>query len=180
MPVPPQSPTNPSQSSPQLSVLPQGLPQALLDPVRMEIHGVEVLASRPYLPGHICSEVEAEQLNLARRENIRNIISRRKRTREGFTPDDIIAQFLELDLSYSFSLPKAKADPIQQEAEAIALTLIDSILSRSGRSRASMPKDVVDAAVADLLEAKPEIFEEAKARLENAKAVMDSLVLGQE
>lgn len=100
----------------------------LLDGEKFEVR-------QPYSEGHICTAIEARQLNQVRAEGVAN--NMRKRVQEAKAAgklDEARAQFLSYDAEYEFSLPgrSTPIDPVEREATKLAKDWLRDQLSKKG------------------------------------------------
>ena len=162
----------------------------------IKIQGYLFEILQPFAEGPtVLTAGQAGALNQTRAENIRNngaswLIRRLKAhndaliakgleplTEDDDAPEEILAEFrayvAELDATYDFSArrTRAPADPVEREAYKIAASKIREKLVENKIEIKSLADGQFEALVNKLLEARPEIREVARRRVEEAAAI---------
>lgn len=154
------------------------------------IQGQQFAIRWPYSEGHVCSAVEAEALNKARAENVRNNFSkqveRAKAQAESSISDHesadnlekalamLPAEFAEYDASYEFGLLSPRSmDPIGRESQRIAQIVVREQLNRAGKTEDDVEDTALRARVAAIA-LSPAVRAEATRRLDAMSEVAES------
>lgn len=159
------------------------------------IQGLQFEVAQPFKAGHVLTEGEASQLNQVRAENVRNNFAGtiRKAIEEhrkaNTLPDDAEVPVSDLDKDeldeklskyddeYVMGVrggpsgPRTPVDPIQREANRIALEKVKTAVKKKGITLESVPKEKMASFVKQVLEKYPEIIEEAKRRVSAASQI---------
>jgi hypothetical protein len=139
---------------------------------------------QPYAAGQLLDEIGAHVLNTALYDNIKNNLrnkaSKIKEAWEkanggaewpGLTPEQD-AEFKTFAAGYSLAIrASAPTDPIEAEAHRIAKTLVEDRIRAKGASP-SHYKEKMPEFIKGVLEKRPDIFEEARRRVEARKEVL--------
>ena len=164
------------------------------------VQGLQFEVSQPFKAGHILSEGEASQLNQTRAENIRNNFAGPVRSAvdafrkansladnaevaaSDLDKDDLDEKFALYDDSYIMGVrggpsgPRTSVDPIQREANRIALEKVKVALKKQGITIDSVPKERMAQFIEAVKTKYPDVVEEAKRRVSAAAAIaLDSL-----
>ena len=146
----------------------------------LTIHGLEFAIPTPYSMGHVCTAVEAEYLNRAFGDALRNNWAKRiasaqaadESARKLGMPfgavDTVRAEFEKYASTYSLGTAKLRfGDPVDREATKIARHLAEEHINRE-RSAGREPPEL-DALV-DRFLASPLVMKEARRRVELVRA----------
>jgi hypothetical protein len=134
------------------------------DSREVQIGGVLVTVSQPYVEGHVCTPAEAKALNQTRTENISNALRKKiqdlgtaAENEEGKTfyqfTDEALAQaaqmVAEYDAEYVFTLAsvgggRRAIDPLEKECIAIARQAISAELKKKGVKLKDLPEGKMD------------------------------------
>lgn len=163
------------------------MPEAPFDstPIpKLEISGVFFPLPDRYAEGHICSQPEAAALNQTRRENLRNIFAKRvKKVQEApyteAAAEALQVEFSSVALAYEFTRTSTKTslDPVEKKARELATELGEAALQQQKIAKSQLAPGVWDKFLDDILAQKPELFEEAKARVASLQGIASSLAL---
>lgn len=148
---------------------------------QITIQGHEFTAPTPYVEGHALKPNEAKVMNQVLAENLRNNFAAKvKKALNGSETlsegqlAELQAAFDEYAASYEFSGesrgPSAPKDPYDAEARKIASALLRTHLAKSNTKVKDLPEGHFDNLVVQLVEKREDIREEAKARVDRAKA----------
>lgn len=129
-----------------------------------------------YEEGHELTAGEAAALNQTYHENLRNNFAKKVKDAKDGGSFDLAAlqeEFSQYAEDYQFGVRTgggggATRDPVQVEAQAIARGQIRAMIKKKGKKNVS-PK-AITAAVKQLLEKNPHIYELAKERVAQAQA----------
>jgi hypothetical protein len=155
------------------------------------VSDIKFVAPAPYAEGHQVTAGEAAALNQVYGENLRNNFAKRvKKAKEDWAAEhpgepiaehivaDLQAQFTQYASEYEFHgkrrSTRAPSDPIAKEAFKLAKTAITEKLRERKIDIKGLPEGQLAGWVEELLEKQPSIREEAKRRVEAAKAVADT------
>ncbi len=155
----------------------------------MTIQGVQFTVKWPYAAGHTVNSAEAEALNMARAENVRNNFAKRvKATRQEILAEQPTAgeatiaqlaqkrlqdEFNTYDAEYEFGVLSPRAvDPIGREAQRIAVIVIAQQLNSQGKHVEDISRDQHAALVAAAA-ALPAVRAEAERRVNAMAAVAE-------
>jgi hypothetical protein len=151
---------------------------------KLEISGMFFPTPIRYSEGHVLTQTEAVALDQVRRENLRNIFAKKvKKAQEGtVTPEveaALTAEFSTLEASYTFTKTKLQSalDPIEKKAWDIASEMATAALQAQKISKSQLAAGVFDDFVQRVLDQKPEIMEEARNQIENARRLAGSISL---
>lgn len=144
-------------------------------------HGVSVSVDQPYAEGHVLTALEAEKLNHVLADNIRtSIIAKLKRLAESGEIDAQAAsdEFQAYADSYGFAVRtrKASQDPVTKEAHKIAKEQVNAAIRRKGGNPSDYSAEQLSEYIGKVLQHKPEIFEEAKRRIESSRKMAGDLL----
>lgn len=156
---------------------------------KVTIQGVVLGIADTYVGGEeiTLSDGEANALNQTRAENIRNnfasIVVKAKEAAEkdGVAVDEAALQ-KELDSyaeGYEFGVRQSRAggttkDPVLSEARKMASKMVKEMAARQGKKWADISDEKKDAAIAAVLERNPALMEQARVRVEAARAAADT------
>lgn len=153
------------------------------------IQGHTFEAPARYAEGHTLNANEANTLNQTLAENLRNnFASRVKKAIEASEAEGgpeldleaLRAEFAEYAETYEFNgkrTARAPVDPVEKEATKIAGQMVaEALRARNIDVKATRESGKFDELVANLLEKKPEIREEAKRRIEATQSVADDVL----
>lgn len=167
------------------------MPDAIAASARtISIHGLTFAYARTYSPGHTCTAAEAEALEIARGENLRNNFARRIQAACAFAkvdaatelPQRVIvglgADFAEYERTYVLGAARSasKPDPVQSTARKLAREAIANKLRASGADPRSRDAEWYDAQIESVLASQPWFKEEAQRRLEAAKEAAEQIM----
>jgi hypothetical protein len=143
------------------------------------IQGYEFPVTRRYEAGHKLDEVEADALNQAYWDNLRNNFTGKvKAAKQGgalsdAALNDLISQFQGYSQEYQFGNRRSSADPTIAQVEAQALTLartaIRDVMREQGKKDA-FTAEQIEAAAIDLVEGDPTFRQKAQAAVAERKA----------
>lgn len=144
-------------------------------------HGVNVNVAQPYAEGHTLTALEADKLNHVFADNIRtSLLAKIKRASEMGDVDAKAAskEFQAYADSYSFTIrtPKASADPVVKEANKIAKEQVFAAIRRKGGNPADYSAEQLSTFIAKVLQAKPEIRDEAERRINSSRQIAGDLL----
>lgn len=144
--------------------------------------------SDPYSEGHVCNAAEARALNQVRSENIGNNLRSKIKDLHEANDFEGAAKLVELtDREYVFthatvSARPQKLDPIEKEAQALAIATIKSSLANKGRKIDQVPDTETPDTWAAKVEAEtlriaalPEVLAIAKRNVESKKQAAESV-----
>lgn len=140
----------------------------LLDGEKFEVR-------QPYQEGHVCSAIEARQLNQVRAEGVAN--NMRKRVQE-FKAAGKLGEVREIfekyDVAYEFSLPgrSAPVDPVEKEARKLAKDWLRQQLANKGLKLTDIHPDY-----ASLSEEEGKAKTEERYEVAMEKAAMSEAIL---
>lgn len=130
-----------------------------------------------YAEGHVLTAAEANALNSARNDSIRNNMAPRIKTAQesGLTPEQIREMYDTYVASFAFTSRPAKrqpADKVKQKAYELAERRIRALLAQKTELKPwdQYTEDQQEILIIKLLEKHPEINEEAKRQVETMKA----------
>jgi len=164
------------------------------------IQGLQFEVQQPYSAGHTLTDGEASQLNQVRAENIRNNFAgsikaaiEAYRKANDLSDDDEVApadldkdeldeKLAKYDDEYIMGVrggpsgPRTPVDPIQREANRIALEKVKIALKKKGITIDSVPKEKMAQFVEGVKAKYPDVMEEARRRVSAAAAIaLDTL-----
>lgn len=139
------------------------------------LDGEKFEVGQPYAEGHVCTAIEARQLNQVRAEGISNNMRKRvKDLKLDGKLDEARALFEAYDAEYVFSMPGTSKpiDPVEKEAFSLARDYVKSKLAERGLKLTDIHPDY-----AALPEAEGK--EKSEARFEAAieRAAQDESIL---
>lgn len=125
-----------------------------------------------YAEGHVCTDLEAKQLNRCLAENVGN--NQRKFIKEAIEKDgnvssEVMATFNEYAAAYRFTEAsvgsrRSTMTPVEKEAKKIATARVNKHLADTGRKKADVDRDKYDEQVA-LLAASEKVQKIARRRV---------------
>lgn len=133
------------------------------------INGFRFLVPSPYSEGHPCTGAEAQILNRKLHSNLRSNFAKimdslvvEGKSVESFN-HELARRFSEYCATYSLN----GGDPIEAEAEAIALAMIKSRLRKVGRKIGDIDAGEISRQINDLLHSplRQDIYTQARARI---------------
>jgi phosphoenolpyruvate-protein kinase (PTS system EI component) len=154
------------------------------------IQGYEFPVQPRYKAGHTLTDLEAEALNQAYWDNLRNNFTNKVKAAKSqsgglseATHQDLVRQFEGYAQDYQFGQRRAAADPIyaQIEAQAVSLarTAIRDAMRQQGQKDAYSAEEI-EAAAHDLVGTDPSFREKAQKAVEerraNAEAALRALL----
>jgi hypothetical protein len=163
------------------------------------IQGLQFDIQQPYTAGHVLTAGEASQLNQVRGENVRNNFAGTVRKAmeeyrkansladEAEVPldqldkDELDEQLANYDDNYEMGMrngggTRRTVDPVQREADRIALEKVKAAVKKKGIAFSSVSADKLKQFVVGTIAKYPEIMEEAKRRVTSAASIaLDSL-----
>lgn len=124
----------------------------------------------PYSPGHVITQGEANALNSAWKEGIRNRFTPKLKEllKIGASPESIKEEFAASTSEFSFSDTPSRrrsADKVTELARELAKTACIAAAARTGLAWNDIPPARQDAFIAAALERNPGIRAEAERRL---------------
>jgi hypothetical protein len=147
------------------------------------IQGYEFPVQPRYNAGHTLSETEAEALNQAYWDNLRNNYTAKVKAakQNGSLSEeahrDLIRQFEGYAQDYQFGQRRTAADPVHAQVEAQALSLartaIRDVMRDQGKKDAYTAEQIEEAA-ADLIESDPSFRQKAEAAVRERRANADA------
>ena len=156
---------------------------------QLTINGVIFEFTPRYSEGQtlVLSAPEANAFNSVLGDNLRNNYSPKVRALreklgiglEDDLPEDELAllraDFAEYQSKYAFSLPGRRVviDPLQNLSEKLAREAIATKLRSQGKALKDFSDDWLDAKIAEVLRDNPSLVDEARRRLEAAKAAAE-------
>lgn len=152
------------------------------------VSDIKLVAPAPYQEGHTVTAGEAAALNQVYGENLRNNFAKRvKKAKDDWNTEhpgepiaehiiaDLQAQFTQYASEYEFHgkrrSTRAPSDPIAKEAFKLAKAAITEKLREKKIDTKGLPDGQLAAWTEELLEKQPSFREEAKRRVEAAKAI---------
>lgn len=163
--------------------------------IEFTIQNIPFEAAAPYAEGHVMSKQEAAVLNQTRVENLRNnfagvikkkieAIAKEEPPRTELSEDEIAAlkeEFASYEDSYEFQgkrTSRAPVDPVKREAVRMAKDTITTALRGKGIDPKNLVEGKMEELISGYLEKNPQVLEEAKARVEAAKALANDALDG--
>lgn len=141
---------------------------------QITINGFTFLAPCPYTEGHPCTGAEAAILNRKLHANLRSNFSK---VMDAYTPqstsiDDCNREIFKLWSNYCAEYSLNGQDPVQAEAQAIALSIVKRKIKSAGSSIGDYSKNQLNTLAAEILDShqRQEIFDQARARLKTIRA----------
>lgn len=146
------------------------------------VQGLQFQVRWPYSEGHVCSAIEAEALNKARAENIRNNFAKRvteaqaeaKATNcadESEVNAQLAMAFDTYDRDYEFGLLSPRSmDPVGREAQRISGIIVREQLNRRGQQEDDMEPEALKRKINETA-LLPAVRMEAERRLNAMKDV---------
>ncbi len=164
--------------------------EAPAGPSQLKIQGLLFPFISRYSAGHVMTAEEALVLDQTLAENLRNNFASKIRakaeeiakatpegeTPRGFTEEELTSlqnDFQAYAQSYVFRAPRAGSgpvDPIERTARKMAKELVMTALAAKNIKHTSLPEGKMEEFITAVLARKPEIMDEAKRRVEAAKA----------
>lgn len=149
---------------------------------RITIQGISFPIRARYTEGHQCTAAEAQTLNQALGENLRNNFAKtvKDKLAAGVSHDELQAQFAEYQEAYTFHGyrrgGRPPADPAIKEAKKLAKLKIVEQCRLKGIDPKTFDNGKMDGLVESLMAKDPAYLREAKRRLEAARSVaMESI-----
>lgn len=159
------------------------------------IQNIPFEAAAPYAEGHVLSKQEAAVLNQTRVENLRNnfagvikkkleALSKEEPPRTELSDDEIAGlkeEFASYEDSYEFQgkrTSRAPVDPVKREAVRMAKDTITAALRGKGIEPKNLVEGKMEELISGYLDKNPQVLEEAKARVEAAKALANDALAG--
>lgn len=147
----------------------------------IQIQGITFEVSAPYAEGHICTAIEAGNLNQSYTEALRNNFSKTVKAafngQPAVSPEvaaELQAKFAAYVESYSFKgkrISKAPLDPVEYEAAKLARAAITEALKKKGANVKDLAAGKMEGFITQLLDSKPEYRAEAQRRIDAQRSV---------
>lgn len=145
-----------------------------------------------FAAGHTITDAEASALNQLVRENLRNTFrpvvakatAKAKEEGRSLSPEEIetlATAFSERERSYSFASargPRTPTDPVGREAHKIAKGIVLGALARQKVDVKTLPEGKLEELITGAIAKYPKITEEARNRVEAAKAFAEGILIG--
>lgn len=135
---------------------------------------------QPFTEGHTCTANEAQALNQLLIENVRNNFAQQMK-RAGEKGEAIPGQ-AELDAyvsEYQFGIRRSfTSDPVRKEAIDIAINLVKQAINEQGKKVKDFDASIIREKAEEVVDANPELLEQAKAIIAQRSAVGKSVLAG--
>lgn len=157
----------------------------------IKVAGIEFEVTGRYAEGHVLTAIEANVLDQTRFENLRNNFTPKVKKAEEAAKaagveldvEKLRAEFATYADEYQFGVKregtgKTVTDPVEREALRMAKELVKGALRNNGQSIKAVGAEKIAELASGLLEKRPSIREEAKRRVEQAKAMGNDILGG--